>query len=129
MSSYQHDRHFTLDEASQMLPWLIGIVAQIIVLFEKMKSIGFDIVNETWTPSGNGHQDGPPPEEFQNFLELVAKLDREGLIIRNFRKGVVDFPHINKNGQEVYLCWMYGEERIEHWHEIPHGFMGREKLS
>ena len=33
-----------------------------------------------------------------------------------------------RSGQDVYLCWQYGEEHIEFWHGIDDGFAGRQSL-
>jgi hypothetical protein len=34
-----------------------------------------------------------------------------------------------RNGREVYLCWKYGEQKIEFWHEIDSGFSDRQVWS
>jgi hypothetical protein len=41
--------------------------------------------------------------------------------------GLVDFRS-KLHGKTVYLCWKFGEERIEHWHELDAGFSGRKPL-
>ncbi len=125
MSAYQHDTHFTLTEARKLLPWVRERIEKITELFEILRDKGFDIVNKSWTPKGNGHSDGPPPDEYEEFIRLIAELDQRGVMIKNFRQGVVDFPHIDSNGDEVYLCWMLGEETISFRHTIFDGFMGR----
>ena len=125
MSAYQHEKHFTLSEARDLLPWLTGKVERIGVLFNTFEDRGFDVVTERWRPGGNGQTDTSPPEEFEEFISLIAELDRKGVLIKNFKQGVVDFPHILPNGREVYLCWMLGEATVSFRHEILDGFMGR----
>ncbi len=39
----------------------------------------------------------------------------------------MDFPSL-REGEEVYLCWKLGEERIGYWHGIEEGFAGRKPL-
>ena len=58
-----------------------------------------------------------PLEEFEN---------RE-IIIRDLQRGLIDFPAL-REGREVYLCWLYGEDRIDFWHELDIGFAGRQPL-
>ncbi|MGZ6143125.1 MAG: DUF2203 family protein [Myxococcales bacterium] len=41
--------------------------------------------------------------------------------------GLVDFRS-KLHGKTVYLCWKFGEERVEHWHELDAGFAGRKPL-
>ena len=33
-----------------------------------------------------------------------------------------------RDGAEVYLCWMPGEERVAWWHDPEAGFAGRRPL-
>ena len=58
-----------------------------------------------------------PLEEFEN----------RGIIIRDLQRGLIDFPAL-QDDREVYLCWLYGEERIDYWHELDTGFAGRQPL-
>jgi hypothetical protein len=50
-----------------------------------------------------------------------------GVLIKDINTGLLDFPSI-RDDHEVYLCWLYGEERIAFWHEIDAGFAGREPI-
>ena len=51
----------------------------------------------------------------------------EGIIVRDVATGLVDFPS-QREGREVYLCWIRGEERIDFWHETNRGFAHRQPL-
>jgi hypothetical protein len=53
-------------------------------------------------------------------------LDR-GIIVRDVSTGLVDFPS-QRDGREVFLCWIGGEEKIEFWHETDRGFDYREPI-
>lgn len=53
-------------------------------------------------------------------------LDR-GIIVRSVEQGLVDFPS-QREGREVYLCWIRGETRIDFWHETDQGFVHRQPL-
>jgi len=41
--------------------------------------------------------------------------------------GLVDFRS-KLHGRTVFLCWRYGEERVEYFHELDTGFAGRRPL-
>jgi hypothetical protein len=125
LDQYQHEIHFTLDEASEILPWVDESIRLVRTLFHQLTKMGFDTINGRWTVRGNGHSKGPPPDEYSQFIKVIGDLDKRGVIVKDFRIGLVDFPHIRPNGEEVYLCWMSGDEKIGFWHRISEGFMGR----
>lgn len=77
-------------------------------------------------------------EEITETKASVARLARQiedgveeildrGIIVRTVDTGLVDFPS-QREGREVYLCWIRGEERIDFWHETDHGFAHRQPL-
>jgi hypothetical protein len=50
-----------------------------------------------------------------------------GCLVKDLDVGLIDFPTLY-NGTEVYLCWRFGEDRIEFWHGIDEGFRGRKTI-
>lgn len=63
----------------------------------------------------------------QELTASVAKITRTGCLVKDLETGLVDFPALHE-GEEVYLCWKLGEERIEYWHRVKEGFAGRKLL-
>jgi hypothetical protein len=63
----------------------------------------------------------------EQLKESVSKVAETGCLIKDLEEGLVDFPSIVK-GEEVYLCWKLGEERIEYWHRVHEGFAGRKLI-
>jgi hypothetical protein len=47
--------------------------------------------------------------------------------LKDLNLGLLDFPSL-REGREVYLCWRYGEETVEYWHDTDAGYAGRQKL-
>jgi hypothetical protein len=47
----------------------------------------------------------------------LADLELVGCYLKDFEKGVIDFPSI-LNNRVVFLNWTYGEKTINYWHEI-----------
>ena len=47
--------------------------------------------------------------------------------MKDLEMGLVDFPSL-RGGQEIYLCWKLGEERIQYWHGLTEGYAGRKPL-
>ena len=57
----------------------------------------------------------------------VDELESLGCELKDVQQGLVDFRSV-RNGEEVYLCWRQGEERISHWHTLESGFAGRQPI-
>jgi hypothetical protein len=62
--------------------------------------------------------------QIQGFVNELQEL---GLECRALDTGLIDFPG-ELDGRAVYFCWMHGEPRVEHWHEVGAGFNGRQQL-
>jgi hypothetical protein len=59
--------------------------------------------------------------------ELLQKFESRNILIKDLRRGLVDFPAII-GGKEVFLCWERDEDDIDFWHDIDSGYAGREPL-
>ncbi len=65
------------------------------------------------------------------MIELTAIVNsilEEGILIKGLDTGLIDFPHIRKNKEEIYLCYLLGEDEIKFWHRIEDGFTGRRPI-
>lgn len=62
-----------------------------------------------------------------NFLGMTQEILALGVEIKDFDRGLCDFPHL-RDGKVVYLCWQRDESNIEWWHEVEAGFAGRQPL-
>ncbi|KXK02171.1 MAG: hypothetical protein UZ17_ACD001001541 [Acidobacteria bacterium OLB17] len=70
--------------------------------------------------------------EYVNALcelrEITSALDERGIEIKDFARGLIDFPSL-RNGRLIYFCWQLGEgSEIRFWHEQDGGFAGRKPL-
>lgn len=59
--------------------------------------------------------------------EGLHKIVRLGGVPKDLGLGLVDFPHL-RGGEEVHLCWKYGEREIRHWHGLDEGYGARKPL-
>src|SRR5947208_2722177 len=59
--------------------------------------------------------------------EAIKRIQETGCVIKDLDVGLIDFPSL-RGGEEVYLCWKLGEERIGYYHGIDEGFAGRKPL-
>jgi len=119
-----HDRHFTLAEARSLLPTLIASLERIAALKERLDAKGFSIWQGQYVGGGTNGTTSHP-KEWEEFVELAQSVQQKGIVIKDPSRGLIDFPTIRDNGEEVYLCYMSGEPDIEWWHAIQDGFAGR----
>jgi hypothetical protein len=123
-----HERHYTLVEASALLPRVVELV-------ERMRSardrLGDRDAREALSEAGPTNGGGDPgrtvSEGFVELRDSMAKLRALDVVLRDLDTGLLDFPSI-RDGREVYLCWQEGEDAIEYWHEPEAGFAGRRPL-
>jgi len=67
---------------------------------------------------------GALTKQVQDGLAAVVKL---GGMPKDLATGLVDFPFLLE-GEEVNLCWRFGEKRIRFWHGLDEGFAGRKPI-
>jgi hypothetical protein len=41
----------------------------------------------------------------------------------------LDFPYLTQEGEELFLCWHYGEDGILFFHDTEEGFSGRQPIT
>jgi hypothetical protein len=58
---------------------------------------------------------------------LIYRVESLGCVMKDIDLGLVDFPAVQRD-EPIYLCWKYGEPRVEHWHGIDEGFSARKRL-
>ena len=124
--SGQHTRHYSLEEASALLPR----VQELLVTMRGARDrLGDADARAALAEASNGG--GRPGKVVsEGFLELRESMlelrDRE-IVLRDLDRGLVDFPSL-RDDREIYLCWEEGEPEIAFWHEPDAGFGGRRPL-
>jgi hypothetical protein len=128
LKEYLHKKHFTLEQARRMLMGITPLMHELVALKKKLDARGFDVYrHEYFGGTGpNGERFFPP--EMERLVEIAKNLDKKGILIKGLDEGLIDFPHMRSNGDEVYLCWKVGESDILSWHRTQDGFQGRRPL-
>lgn len=122
-------RVFSLDQANRSLVLLQRIVGEVIEEYDRLLRL-----EETIEAAEQHNQ---PARLEQARRELVATVDRLqccleelediGVELRDFSRGVVDFP-AERQGRPISYCWMFGESAVRHWHEVSEGFASRQPI-
>lgn len=128
MSGHAHTRHFTLEEARRELTAVHAIASRITELKAALDEKGWDVHRHAYFGGMGPNGDGSFPEEMELLVELVKGLEARGILVKGIEQGLVDFPHLRANGEEVYLCWKVGEDDISYWHAIADGVAGRKSI-
>jgi len=123
-----HARHFTLDEARHELTTVHALVSKLVELKQVLNERGWDITRHRYFGGIGPNGDGSFPPEMEQLVEIVRVLKGKGVLVKGLDDGLVDFPHIRSNGDEVYLCWKLGKDDIAWWHDLSSGFGGRRNL-
>jgi len=66
-------------------------------------------------------------EAAERLVAIVNRIQETGVLVKDLDIGLVDFPCLME-GEEIYLCWKLGEDRIAFWHGTDEGFTGRKPL-
>ena len=122
---------FSIDEANALLPAVGRIVRAIRRAYGRVSSMreAAKAAAEGAKDGGGGMPEGPRyVVALQALAARVAELDALGVQLKDYERGLIDFPHL-REGRVVLLCWQLGEgDRLEWWHETDAGFAGRQQL-
>lgn len=122
----QDKKYFTLDQATQSLPYVRRVVSDITAAYRR--AVALQQKMEFPLPDQDPQVMRDEYETLMGRLNvLVDELTLVGVELKDYDKGLVDYPAIHE-GREVLLCWKLGEDSIDHWHEVESGFAGRQPV-
>lgn len=124
-----HEIHFTLAQAKMKLTEILNDLHRIVFLKKQLDSKGFDVYRHRYFGGRGPNGTGEFPKEMEELVLIVKRITEQGVQIKSLDDGLIDFPHIRNNGEEVYLCYKLGEETIAYWHGIEDGFAGRKGIN
>ena len=123
-----HERHYTLDEASELLPRVVELIAQMRTARDQLGDReAREALSEAGPTNGGGSPGRTVSEGFVQLRDAMMELRELDVVLRDLDRGLLDFPSV-RDGREVYLCWQDGEDAIGYWHEPDAGFAGRRPL-
>jgi hypothetical protein len=128
MPKHLHDKHFTLEEARSLLTSVHALASKLVELKQALTARGWDVYRHQYFGGLGPNGDGSFPSEMETLVEIVKSLNQRGVLVKGLDEGLIDFPHIRSNGEEVYLCWKIGENDIGYWHGVDEGYAGRKRI-
>jgi hypothetical protein len=122
-------KYYTPKEANEALTIVRPILAELMQIGERIRAHQPEYWSVVQKSAGNG---GNPAlskllPDFDRLDALLHKIQDMGIEIKDLTIGLIDFVGL-RDGREVYLCWKYGEDSIQFWHETDAGFSGRQLI-
>ena len=123
-------RVFTLVEARSLIPMLRRLLSRMAKARDRLLDlrVEIDLAREN-ARYGGGSPAGPTYLKYLlAFSEAIQEIQALGVQVKDFGKGLVDFPY-EYEGRIIFLCWKPDEDEINWWHETDAGFAGRQPLT
>ena len=131
------DRYFNRREAEELLPLVEKCLEEARACKQKVDACDLDISRTAARIMVLGGSIPPfdslaeirarREQSVTALQEEVNRIQQTGCVVKDLDEGLVDFPSLMK-GEEVFLCWKLGEERVLYWHGLEEGFAGRKPL-
>ncbi len=123
-------KRFSLEQADGLIPHMELAV-------EKMQRIGMRVRAEMETLSAEKCSSVQSQHVlqlrpalrplFEDMAQAVQQIEQLGGLFKGLELGLVDFPAC-VDGEDVYLCWQYGEKEIAFYHKRDEGFADRRTI-
>ena len=116
-------RFFTVAEVNALLPNVRHAAEMVKLGSTRLASLS-ERLFEGEQPGSETLVDADYLTGIKALMKGVETIGQLGGELKDYSTGLVDFPTLHK-GREVLLCWMVGEEKVGHWHDLESGFAGR----
>lgn len=130
---------FRIPDADALVPRLTEIFALVRAEVESAQALARELGEAGYQvrSDGGANLDLRAPAEVQRkqrqLLEISQRVAERLEEVRALGAevkavdGLVDFRSRFED-RVVYLCWRFGEERIQFWHDLEAGFAGRQRV-
>lgn len=116
-------RHFTVEEARELLPEVSEQAERLVDLRWRLADVQFGLQH------GNGGEGGVPEAKAleARVHDIVEGFSQQGIQVKGLAPLLLDFPAWIE-GREGLLCWLEREPDLAYWHPAELGFMGRRPI-
>jgi hypothetical protein len=123
-----HFRHFSREEANALRPWVAERIERLREARDRLASSDAAASLAAATAvTGGSHPGNGHARAAVVYALTLEEFEERDIVVRDLDRGLVDFPAM-RDGREVYLCWVEGEDEIGFWHDLDAGYGGRQPL-
>jgi len=128
-SEMRPKRVFSLPEANRSLVLVKRVVTDVIFEYSRMIELQeqLEAAEETAAVERSEQTRMDLIRSAGRLRICLDELDEVGVELKDWAIGVVDFPSFAA-GREIRLCWQYGQDHIEYWHEVDDTFAARQPI-
>ena len=128
-----YPRLFTLDEANEALPLIRSITRDTVRCYRRLtqairqlRRLKVLARKGLATEAALRDVEQEVEDHLRQLRHLIDELEALGCELRDYGRGVVDFPAAGMDaaGFTVY-CWTLGESSVSHWHADQEGYGAR----
>ena len=122
-------KYFTVEEANALLPTLEPLMKQLLARRARAsrQAQQLDNVLRDFRSNVGGAELSALTQDFAAIEQMIDQVQAFGVVLKDVNAGLLDFLS-ERDGRDVYLCWKYGEEQIQYFHELHTGFAGRRQI-
>ena len=129
-------RIFTLEQATGLLPWVEERLRNLDPIRDALDEIKARFSTLSQESRGNGNVSigaevlqvqKELEEATSKFTEVIEEINQKGIVVRDARAGLIDFLALCDQ-EEMFMCWLRGEESIRYWHGTNEGYSSRKPL-
>lgn len=121
-------RYFTVDQANSALPYVSRIIDDVISVYARIVELRRRLEKHDDADTSAVAIERDYEGAMDRLGELVDELHFVGVELKDFERGLVDFPAFHEE-REILLCWHRGEDEVSHWHEVDAGVGGRQSVT
>ncbi|HLQ07210.1 MAG TPA: DUF2203 domain-containing protein [Nitrososphaerales archaeon] len=121
---------FTPQEASKLIPDIRPKVKELIECKKVIAKLNAEIEKYNllgFKPADVAEKAGQLDALVEDMTRKIAELEDLGVQVKDLEFGLVDFP-AERYGENVMLCWRYGEPEVSFWHNHNEGYNSRKSL-
>ncbi len=119
-------RYFDLEEANKVLESIKPVIYDFIDIREEMMDI-IERISTVDDELEKMYMESVLEDKKRELNNLLYEISQSGAVVKGLNPLLLDFLS-KKGNQDIWLCWLEGEDSITHWHGLDEGFMGRKPV-
>ena len=122
-------KYFTVEEANALLPTLEPLMKHLLTRRARASRLAQQMGETLSDVRSNigGMELSTLTLDFVAIERMVYQIQSYGVLLKDANAGLLDFLS-QRDGRDIYLCWKYGEDKVEYFHELHTGFAGRQHV-